>query len=82
MILGLQNDLYVYLMDTAHEAIKPPDKQKPEAPIPDENDLERLLKLAHEYELAESIDAAEKRHQERLVVSNDPEVCHGFFSFY
>lgn len=80
MVAGLQNDLYVYMMDTVQDTLKPVEKQKPEEPVPDEFDLERLRKLANEYEIAEDIDTAEKRHQERLVVANDPQVCYKFLT--
>ncbi|GMH45184.1 hypothetical protein BSKO_13141 [Bryopsis sp. KO-2023] len=80
-LAGLYNDLYVHLLDSARDAIKPVESPAPEPPVPDQLDLGKLLCLATEYEIAGNRSDAEKKHQDRIVVSEDPQVWYDYGAF-
>lgn len=73
-ISGLQNELYVYLLDIVHDILKPPAPSAPSPLLPSSDKLRELLSLANEYVISGSFEAAEKKHQERLAAREDPQV--------
>lgn len=57
-----------------HDVLKPPVPSVPEAALPDSNKLQELLNLAHEYTIIGKHKDAERKHQERLAIKEDPQV--------